>query len=414
MVLWASSDTGARTIASTRSCRTEKELAFISDLMGWFRSICGHVVGSDKAKASLRYIAVMIAMGPADGDGSSAGSLWYAPQRWISSSTPMSAMTEKLDHLCLYFEELRRSKVKKQQAWVEDRLLPFSDLEFYLVLNGVIDILEIFGKLSASLQGFYIDMWRAMKKRKVFEEELSDLVMREKAKEGKGPSTFISVALAWWNGEELQGQTRLAKVLRRLQLTDDLVPEKEKQNKCKSEPEYRRKCEYKVAFASNALEKKEIVYKVTVQTNYDILDQKGLSSPLRECLLILRAFGKISLDDLKQRFSNDKVVVWGLVVYDLTFDREKGPVPLDALVVVAKFFKLSQDEFVASWQELHRVKDMVVKDSVAAVGGHGLAVSDLDAHKCWGQTLMLLDKDPEKTRPAPRPDTHWKPFCILS
>ena len=92
------------------------------------------------------------------------------------------------------------------------------------------------------------------------------------------------------------------------------------------------------------------------------------------------------------------MVVFGLQVYDLSFDREKDPVPNDALAAVAKFFKLSHDTFVASWQELHQVKDTVVKDSLAAVGGRGLTVVDLDAHKCWGQTLMLLDKDPEKNK----------------
>ena len=254
--------------------KPEKEPAYISDLMGWFRSLCGHVVSSDKAKASLDYIALMIAMGPANGDGSSAASLWYAPQRWISAAGPMNTITEKLEHLCLYLEELKKSKNAAQRTFAEDLCLPFNNIRFYLVLNGIADILGLFDTLNASLQGFYIDIWRAAKKRELFKEELSDLVMREKASEGKGPSTFIDVATAWWNGKEIPGNTRFAKICRKLELEWMEVPPAEKQNKFSSQKEYKRTCVFKVRFASNNLEDKQHPIPVDVQSVFDIRQQK--------------------------------------------------------------------------------------------------------------------------------------------
>ena len=165
-------------------------------------AIC--VVSSDKAKASLEYIALMVWAGSDASDPVSASSLWYAPQRWISAYAPMDTFTKKLDQLILYFEELKMNKDKSQQAFAADCLLPFCDVKCYLVLNGVADILERFQKLNVSLQALYTDIWKAAKKRKLFEEELSDLVMREKSQEGKGPCEIMKAVLAWWHGEEVQ------------------------------------------------------------------------------------------------------------------------------------------------------------------------------------------------------------------
>ena len=84
------------------------------------------------------------------------------------------------------------------------------------------------------------------------------------------------------------------------------VPWRKNEDNAKMDGE-RRKGE--LVMMDKDLKEKVKVYEISVQTEQDI--SEDTSSVLKECLQILRAYGNICIQDLRRRFSNDEIVVFG-------------------------------------------------------------------------------------------------------
>ena len=95
----------------------EDRIPYIGTLLHFLRSIVTHVMGSDRAKGILDYIAFMISLtnvaddtddqpmlpeGAKLGDGGSLKSVFFCPQRWIACVKPMSVLVDKMDHFIMY------------------------------------------------------------------------------------------------------------------------------------------------------------------------------------------------------------------------------------------------------------------------------------------------------------------------
>jgi hypothetical protein len=95
----------------------EDLIPYIGSLLHFLRSIVTHVMGSDRAKGMLDYIALMISLtnvaevtddqpmlpeGAKLGDGGSLKSVFFCPQRWIACVKPMSMLVDKMDHFIMY------------------------------------------------------------------------------------------------------------------------------------------------------------------------------------------------------------------------------------------------------------------------------------------------------------------------
>ena len=125
-----------------------------------------HIVGSDRARGLLAYMAFLLE--PPDEEEekivASAGSLSsvsFAPQRWLSTVEPMKGLCDKMDHFLLYMLELsidpRRKYLEFGQAMVHE----FSDVRFHLVLPGILDINLVLDEANRGLQPFGINIWAA-------------------------------------------------------------------------------------------------------------------------------------------------------------------------------------------------------------------------------------------------------------
>ena len=76
----------------------EDQVAYVSSLFSFLRSIIGHIISSDRARGLLDYIALLLEPVENGDDVASNGSLssiWFAPQRWFS-------MVKETELICFY------------------------------------------------------------------------------------------------------------------------------------------------------------------------------------------------------------------------------------------------------------------------------------------------------------------------
>ena len=108
-----------------------------------FRSIVGHIVGNDRAKGLLDYMALLLEKddnaAPDVAQAGSLSSVYSAPQRWLSTVKPMQVLNDKTEHLLMY--ALKPSLEPRHTCWElgTSVVQEFKDIGSRLVLLGTLD-----------------------------------------------------------------------------------------------------------------------------------------------------------------------------------------------------------------------------------------------------------------------------------
>ena len=381
----------------------ETKIAYVSDLLKFFRSVIAHIMQSDRAQGLLDYIAFLLEP-PTESEeiiasSGSLSSVHFAPQRWLSTVKPMKALVEKMEHFLLYMLELSIDPRHNYQDFGKAMVNEFSDVRFHLVLPGLLDINMVMDEANRSLQPIGINIWAASRILKGIKSKLEDLVLRQKTDQThKKRSKIIEAGLAWFNGD-LKSKALCAdpcyfeKALTKLKLikgADNL-----------------HKVFYIVHFKDRVLNSAGAVVKMrSIEMKFD-------ADMLLEGIAILRKYANVLVDGLDRRFVNTNLVDDGVQAFSLEYDHTRDAEPTDSLKRLAEHFGNVFIEFHKSWEHLQHEKETFIQDALQGAAISGLTRAGLRPTVVWPQILRKIDSNPESLKNGQMAKNALEDFLVI-
>ena len=367
----------------------ESAITYVSALLALFRSIIGHIMGSDRAKGLLDYMALLLETddnaAPDVAQGGSLSSVHYAPQRWLSTVKPLQVLTDKVEHLLMYALELSLDPRHKYMEFGMSILQEFKDIRFHLVLPGILDCNEILDDANKQLQSLGVNIWGAFRIRKSVRSRFDDLVLRQKSDaNNEKKAKFIEAGLAWFKG--------------------DLVKKALSPNPCHFE-----KALVKLRLANQS---KEVHFKVVFKDKIKTAQGGTIKSEtvivpmsadlLKESLSILRAYAKVITDGIDKRFVNSGVTDDAVNVFSVDYEPKSAShiAPKSALERLAKHFRVPLADMHNSWEFLQIAKEDVVAKHLGDDVLSGKTRADLTPTAIWAEVLTVLSANDEEVRKA--------------
>ena len=317
----------------------EAAISYVSELLAFFRSIVGHIVGSDRAKGLLDYMALLLeTVDNAAPDVAQAGSLssvHLAPQRWLSTVKPMQVLNSKMEHLLMYGLELSLDPRYKYLELGASIVQEYKDIRFHLVLPGILDCNEILDDVNKQLQSLGVNIWGAFRIRKALHSRFDDLVLRQKSDaNNEKKAKFIEAAFAWFKGDLVNkaispSPCHFEKALTKLRLANRS-----------------QEVHFKVVF------KEKVISAQGAQIKAETVIAPMSPELPKESLSMLRAYAKVITSGIDKRFVNSGVTDDDAVnacSVEYVPQSAAHTVPKSALGRLAKHIRVPLDDFHRSW-----------------------------------------------------------------
>eukprot|EP00973_Karenia_brevis_P092477 12412603-Karenia_brevis.AAC.1 len=381
----------------------ETQVAYTADLPRFLRSVISHIVASDRAKGLLDYIALLLEP-PAEGDGvasqGSLSSVWFAPQRWLSTVKPMQTLVDKMEHLLMYMLELYLDPWHACQEFGGAMMEEFKDFRLHLVLPGILDINIVLDEANKALQHLGINIWAAAGIRRTINVKLEDLILRQKTTEThKKKSKIIEAAAAWFKGELTSrpltaDPCNFEKALTKLRLV--------KKAGGNHKVLYTVQFKDRVQNSAGAVVKK---YSVEMDMPVDLLP---------ECMAILRKYAHVVTENLDKRFSNTSLVDDAVAAFSAEYDHSKDPEPTPSLQRLAKHAKSDYATFHKAWEHLQHEKENYIQSQLQeAAVLKGLTRADMKATEVWPVVLCKVDSNPESLQQSQPAKASLEEFLLI-
>ena len=360
--------------------KPEKKMAFVASLVGFLRSIVGHIMGSSRAQGLLQFIAKLIYNQSGANEHASSSSLakvHHAPQRWLSLCAPMACIVSRVCDLVLYLYNLTLEKEEALREFGRKLFEQTKDIRFYLVLAGILDILMIVHKFNKTTQPGGVSLKKVADALEMCEAELKDLVMRTDTT--KHMARIPERSIAFFDGTHDVPAASTATQFE--QMCGRLKVKKMK----------KRRTREIVRTATLAIE-----YKQNDQARSFEVEMKLTSELMQEVMAVLVAYGGSVLRDLARRFSGTSIVKDLLVAFDVVFEFRNGEsqAPESSLKRLAEFFKVPPEDLKQAWRILQLRKDVYVHDLLER-GGSAKTRQDINFVSCWAAVLDNLTGEAE-------------------